>query len=203
MIARTAIAVCLVALAALALTQCAPDPIHAQVDAADILAETRAESPRRLPAARITAEALRAPPTVILAAVAWSEAGAYVSAGEVAAMHQVLTTSMTDRTTYQRRAWAYSHGLRHPRHGWLLRLGRGTPGPEVPGYVREGWPRILAAAEAAIAGQVTHGCDASPLRHWGGPRVDRLSIRALTRRGWRVASCPSEFKNSFLARDGR
>ena len=89
------------------------------VDARAIVRQTRAEEPDVEAMQRHVA---RSEPAVVLALTAWLEAGALVSAGEVAAIHEVLTTRMRGGT-YQRTAWAYSAALRHPRHRcWRLCL---------------------------------------------------------------------------------
>lgn len=139
----------------------------------------------------------RTEPAVVLARVAWLEAGALVSAGEVAAMHEVLTQRM--RGTYQRTAWQYSAGLRNPRRESTHDMGRAPLTRGYPALHREHWPRVLAAADEAVAGRLTHGCDARPLQHWGGPQVDRSSIARMLRDGMRAATCPG-YSNTFLVR---
>lgn len=120
-----------------------------------------------------------------------------VSAGEVAAMHEVLTQRM--RGTYQRTAWQYSAGLRNPRRESTHDMGRAPLTRGYPALHREHWPRVLAAADEAVAGRLTHGCDARPLQHWGGPQVDRSSIARMLRDGMRAATCPG-YANTFLVR---
>lgn len=164
------------------------------IDARAIVRQTRAEEPDVEAMQRHVA---RSEPAVVLALTAWLEAGALVSAGEVAAIHEVLTTRM--RGTYQRTAWQYSAALRHPRHEGTLAMGRAPLTGGWPALHRQHWPRVLAAADEAVAGRLTHGCDARPLEHFGGPHVDRASIARMLRDGMREATCPS-YNNSFLTR---
>ena len=164
------------------------------IDARAIVRQTRAEEPDVEAMRRHVA---RSEPAVVLALTAWLEAGALVSAGEVAAIHEVLTTRM--RGTYQRTAWQYSAALRHPRHEGTLAMGRAPLTGGWPALHRQHWPRVLAAADEAVAGRLVHACDARPLEHWGGPDVDRASIARMLRDGMREATCPS-YNNSFLTR---
>ena len=164
------------------------------VDARAIVRQTRAEEPDTEAMRRHVA---RSEPAVVLALTAWLEAGALVSAGEVAAIHEVLTTRM--RGSYQRTAWQYSAALRHPRHEGTLAMGRAPLTGGWPALHRQHWPRVLAAADEAVAGRLTHGCDARPLEHFGGPHVDRASIARMLRDGMREATCPG-YANSFLVR---
>ena len=166
------------------------------VDARAIVRQTRAEEPDTSAAQRRIA---RSEPALVLAWTAFGEAGALVSAGEVAAIHEVLTSRM--RGTYQRTAWQYSAALRNPRHEGTLRMGRAPLTGGWPALHRQHWPRVLAAADAAIAGTLHHGCSTggAPLEHWGGPHVDRASIARMVRDGMREATCPG-YSNSFLVR---
>lgn len=171
--------------------EAAADPI----DARAIVRQTRAEEPDVEAMRRHVA---RSEPAVVLALTAWLEAGALVSAGEVAAIHEVLTTRMRG-SNYQRTAWQYSAGLRNPRHESAHRMGRAPLTGGWPALHRQHWPRVLAAADEAVAGRLTHGCDARPLEHFGGPHVDRASIARMLRDGMREATCPS-YNNAFLTR---
>ena len=164
------------------------------IDARAIVRQTRAEEPDTDAMRRHVA---RSEPAVVLALTAWLEAGALVSAGEVAAIHEVLTTRM--RGSYQRTAWAYSAALRHPRWESSHSMGRAPLTAGYPALHRQHWPRVLAAADEAVAGRLTHGCDARPLEHFGGPHVDRASIARMVRDGMREATCPG-YANSFLTR---
>ncbi len=164
------------------------------VDARAIVRQTRAEEPDTSAAQRRIA---RSEPALVLAWTAFGEAGALVSAGEVAAIHEVLTSRM--RGTYQRTAWQYSAALRNPRHEGTLRMGRAPLTSGWPALHRQHWPRVLAAADDAVAGRLTHACDARPLQHFGGPSVDRASIARMLRDGMREATCPG-YSNSFLVR---
>ena len=170
--------------------EAAADP----VDARAIVRQTRAEEPDTDAMRRHVA---RSEPAVVLALTAWLEAGALVSAGEVAAIHEVLTTRM--RGSYQRTAWAYSAALRHPRWESSHSMGRAPLTAGYPALHRQHWPRVLAAADEAVAGRLTHGCDARPLEHFGGPHVDRAAIARMVRDGMREARCPS-YNNAFLTR---
>lgn len=165
------------------------------IDARAIVRQTRAEEPDTEAMRRHVA---RSEPAVVLALTAWLEAGALVSAGEVAAIHEVLTTRMRGGS-YQRTAWQYSAGLRNPRHESAHRMGRAPLSSGYPELHRQHWPRVLAAADEAVAGRLTHGCDARPLEHFGGPHVDRASIARMLRDGMREATCPS-YNNAFLTR---
>ncbi len=165
------------------------------VDARAIVRQTRAEEPDTEVMRRHVA---RSEPAVVLALTAWLEAGALVSAGEVAAIHEVLTTRM--RGSYQRTAWSYSAALRHPRWEASHSMGRAPLSSGYPALHRQHWPRVLRAADEAIAGRLTHACDARPLEHWGGPHVDRASIARMVRDGMREATCPGEYANAFLTR---
>ena len=172
--------------------EAAADPI----DARAIVRQTRAEEPDVEAMQRHVA---RSEPAVVLALTAWLEAGALVSAGEVAAIHEVLTTRMRGGS-YQRTAWQYSAGLRNPRHESAHRMGRAPLSSGWPRLHREHWPRVLAAADEAVAGRLRHGCVApSPLEHWGGPHVDRSSINRLLRQNYSEAACDG-FANAFLYR---
>ena len=164
------------------------------VDARAVVRQTRAEEPDTDAMRRHVA---RSEPAVVLALTAWLEAGALVSAGEVAAIHEVITTRM--RGSYQRTAWQYSAALRHPRHEGTLAMGRAPLTSGWPALHRQHWPRVLAAADEAVAGRLTHGCDARPLEHFGGPHVDRAAIARMVRDGMREARCPS-YNNAFLTR---
>lgn len=138
---------------------------------------------------------------VLLARMAWLEAGAHVQAGELAAMHEVIVTRTPSGSSYQRTAYQYSSALRNPRRMSVHRLGRATLGAGWPAVYREHWPRVLAAADAAIAGTLRHGCDVdTPLRHFGGPHVDRSNISRLLTMGYAVAACPDGYANTFLTR---
>lgn len=165
------------------------------VDAAAIVRQTRAEEPDMDAAQRRVA---RSEPALVLAWTAWGEAGALVSAGEVAAIHEVITQRM--RSTYQRTAWQYSSALRAERHEGTRSMGRAPLTGGWPALHRQHWPRVLAAADEAVAGRLTHGCDARPLEHFGGPHVDRASIARMLRDGMREATCPGEYNNTFLVR---
>ena len=166
------------------------------IDARAIVRQTRAEEPDVEAMRRHVA---RSEPAVVLALTAWLEAGALVSAGEVAAIHEVLTTRMRGGS-YQRTAWQYSAGLRNPRHESAHRMGRAPLSSGWPRLHREHWPRVLAAADEAVAGRLRHGCVApSPLEHWGGPHVDRSSINRLLRQNYSEAACDG-FANAFLYR---
>ena len=171
--------------------EAAADP----VDAVAIVRQTRAEEPDTDAAQRRVA---RSEPALVLAWTAWGEAGALVSEGEVAAIHEVITQRI--RGTYQRTAWQYSAALRHPRHEGTLAMGRAPLTGGWPALHRQHWPRVLAAADEAVAGRLTHGCDARPLQHWGGPHVDRAAIARMVRDGMREATCPGEYNNAFLVR---
>lgn len=166
------------------------------IDARAIVRQTRAEEPDVDAMRRHVA---RSEPAVVLALTAWLEAGALVSAGEVAAIHEVLTTRM--RGSYQRTAWQYSAALRHPRWEASHSMGRAPLTGGWPALHRQHWPRVLAAADAAIAGTLHHGCSTggAPLEHFGGPHVDRAAIARMVRDGMREARCPS-YNNSFLTR---
>ena len=164
------------------------------IDARAIVRQTRAEEPDTEAMRRHVA---RSEPAVVLALTAWLEAGALVSAGEVAAIHEVITTRM--RGSYQRTAWAYSAALRHPRWESSHSMGRAPLTGGYPALHRQHWPRVLAAADDAVAGRLTHACDARPLQHFGGPSVDRASIARMLRDGMREATCPG-YSNSFLVR---
>lgn len=143
--------------------------------------------------------AARAEPAVLLARMAWLEAGARVQAGEVAAMHEVVTTRQ--RGSYQRTAYAYSAALRNPDRASVHRLGRAPLGAGWPALHRAEWPRVLAAADAAVAGTLRHGCDTdAPLQHWGGPHVDAASLGRLERAGYVRVTCPG-YANAFLTRE--
>lgn len=165
------------------------------IDARAIVRQTRAEEPDVEAMQRHVA---RSEPAVVLALTAWLEAGALVSAGEVAAIHEVLTTRMRGGS-YQRTAWQYSAALRHPRHEGTLAMGRAPLTGGWPALHRQHWPRVLAAADEAVAGRLVHACDARPLEHWGGPDVDRASIARMLRDGMREATCPG-YENAFLVR---
>ena len=166
------------------------------VDARAIVRQTRAEEPDTSAAQRRVA---RSEPAVVLALTAWLEAGALVSDGEVAAIHEVLTTRM--RGSYQRTAWQYSAALRHPRWEASHSMGRAPLGDGWPALHRQHWPRVLAAADAAIAGTLHHGCSTggAPLEHWGGATLDRASINRLLRQNYSEAACDG-FANAFLYR---
>ncbi len=164
------------------------------VDARAVVRQTRAEEPDTDAMRRHVA---RSEPAVVLALTAWLEAGALVSAGEVAAIHEVITTRM--RGSYQRTAWQYSAALRHPRWEASHSMGRAPLTSGYPALHRQHWPRVLAAADEAVAGRLVHGCDARPLEHFGGPHVDRASIARMVRDGMREATCPG-YANSFLTR---
>jgi len=166
------------------------------VDARAIVRQTRAEEPDTEAMRRHVA---RSEPAVVLALTAWLEAGALVSAGEVAAIHEVLTTRM--RGSYQRTAWQYSAALRHPRWEASHSMGRAPLGDGWPALHRQHWPRVLAAADAAIAGTLHHGCSTrgAPLEHWGGATLDRASINRLLRQNYSEAACDG-FANAFLYR---
>lgn len=164
------------------------------IDARAIVRQTRAEEPDTEAMRRHVA---RSEPAVVLALTAWLEAGALVSAGEVAAIHEVLTTRM--RGSYQRTAWQYSAAPRHPRWEASHSMGRAPLTSGWPALHRQHWPRVLAAADEAVAGRLVHGCDARPLEHFGGPHVDRAAIARMVRDGMREARCPS-YNNSFLTR---
>lgn len=165
------------------------------IDARAIVRQTRAEEPDTDAAQRRVA---RSEPALVLAWTAWGEAGALVSEGEVAAIHEVLTTRMRGGS-YQRTAWAYSAALRHPRWESSHSMGRAPLTGGWPALHRQHWPRVLAAADEAVAGRLVHACDARPLEHWGGPDVDRASIARMLRDGMREATCPG-YANSFLVR---
>jgi hypothetical protein len=166
------------------------------VDARAVIRQTRDEEPDTAAMQRHVA---RSEPAVVLALTAWLEAGALVSAGEVAAIHEVITTRM--RGSYQRTAWQYSAGLRHPRHERSHAMGRAPLGAGWPRSHREHWPRVLAAADAAIAGTLHHGCSTggARLEHWGGTDLDRANINRLLRQNYSEAVCDG-FANAFLYR---
>ncbi len=79
-------------------------------------------------------------------------------------------------------------------------MGRAPLTSGYPALHRQQWPRVLAAADEAVAGRLTHGCDARPLEHWGGPNIDRASIARMLRDGMREAACPG-YANAFLVRE--
>ena len=166
------------------------------IDARAIVRQTRAEEPDTEAMRRHVA---RSEPAVVLALTAWLEAGALVSAGEVAAIHEVLTTRM--RGSYQRTAWQYSAALRHPRWEASHSMGRAPLTSGYPALHRQHWPRVLAAADDAVAGTLHHGCSTggAPLEHWGGATLDRASINRLLRQNYSEATCPG-YANSFLVR---
>ena len=135
---------------------------------------------------------------VILARTAWLEAGMYVHEHEVAAIHEVITQRM--RGSYQQTAWQYSSGLRNPRRIATHFMGREPLSENYPASFREQWSRVLAAADASIAGTLTHECIApSPLQHFGGPHVDRERLDRFLLAGYAQANCLG-FANMFLYR---
>lgn len=164
------------------------------VDARAIVRETRAAESDTDAMLR---SVLRRDDAETLALTAWLEAGALVSEGEVAAIHEVLTQRM--RGSYQRTAWQYAAGLRNPRWEASHSMGRAPLTSGYPALHRQHWPRVLRAADEAVAGRLRHGCDARPLEHWGGPGVDRASIARMVRDGMREATCPG-YANTFLTR---
>ncbi len=172
--------------------EAAADP----VDARAIVRQTRSPEPDTEAMRRRVA---RSEPALVLAWTAWGEAGALVSAGEVAAIHEVITTRM--RGSYQRTAWQYSAALRHPRWESSHAMGRAPLTGGWPALHRQHWPRVLAAADAAIAGTLHHGCSTggAPLEHWGGATLDRASINRLLRQNYSEAACDG-FANAFLYR---
>lgn len=161
--------------------------------------DARAAAGRHDPDVDLARLAARTDPAVLLARMAWLEAGAHVAPGEVAAMHEVIVTRTPERGSYQRTAYQYSAALRNPTRASTHRLTRRPLGRGWPALHREHWPRVLAAADAAVAGTLRHGCTQSPLEHWGGPHVDRESIGRLERSGYTRAECPG-YANAFLVR---
>lgn len=185
---RTALIIALLALnVLLAHARCSLG--HAQIDAAAASGRRDTSDLARL--------AAHTEPAVLLARMAWLEAGAHVQPGEVAAMHEVITTRQ--RGSYQRTAYQYSAGLRNPRRASTHRLTRRPLGAGWPRMHREHWPRVLAAADAVIAGELHHGCTGGRLEHWGGPRVDSERIARLVRLGYAEAQCPG-YANTYLTR---
>jgi len=149
-------------------------------------------------AVRIPPDIRRTEPAVLLARMAWREAGALVKEGEVAAFHDVITNRL--RGSYQSTAWGYSTALRNPANASTHQLGRAPLSDGYPELFRTHWPRVLAAADAAVAGTLRHSCATDRrLEHWGGPPVDRASLRRLERAGYQRVECPG-YANTFLAR---
>lgn len=170
------------------------------IDAAEVVRSVQA--PRREPRAprRVPAFIRQTEPVRVLAIMAWAESGAHVTLEEVAALREVIATrAQRYGVSFQHHAWQYSAGLRNPRYRFLLRLDPEAVPATFPAYVRTEWPRVMAAAEAAYAGGVDHGCGAK-VTHFGGPSVDAASIARLVRRGYRVADCPAHFHNAYLTR---
>ena len=80
-------------------------------------------------------------------------------------------------------------------------MGRAPLTSGYPALHRQHWPRVLAAADAAIAGTLHHGCSTggAPLEHWGGSDLDRANINRLLRQNYSEAVCDG-FANAFLYR---
>lgn len=179
----------------------------AQVDASVVMASTRTERPERAPIPRMDQRFRRAPEYVGLARVVWKEAGPRATAGEVAAIHQVISVkAQTAGIPYRSAAWGYSVGIRNPRNEAVHNLTAGTVfGPTTPSYISEGWYSYLRWAQYAHEGRLVHECreqlggGAARLSEWGGPDVDRANIRRLVRSNrFAVADCPDTYHNAFL-----
>lgn len=181
------------------------DPVHGQVPASEAMGTGQRETAERPAMPRMDPRFRRAPEYVGLARVVWKEAGEQATAGEVAAIHEVLV-SVTVRkgVPYRTAAWGYSHGVRNPNNASVHNLVEGmTFSTATARYIREGWPRTLQYAREAHEGTSTHECltadgSQAELVEWGGPDVDRDTIRRLVRRGYVVADCPDTYHNAFL-----
>jgi len=175
--------------------------VRGQVDAAEVTRAMASERRVQRDVVRIPPDILRTERAVLLARMAVGESGLSVVDGEVAALDEVVVTRARGRN-YQSVAWGYSVALRHPRRASLHRLGRAPLSDGWPQVFREHWPRVLAAADAAVAGTLRHSCAvSSPLVHWGGPAVDRAALGRLVRAGYQRAECPG-YANTFLVRRG-
>jgi len=198
-IAMAVIAAVALMTAAVAPAQGEPPPVSAMA----VMEGLRNAPPAPPRARRVRAmppSLARAPQAVVLARTAWLEAGAHVVGEEVAALNEVIQNRRFRRRSYQRTAWAYSVALRNPGNAWAHRLGERDVSRWSSAMVREHWPRVLELARRARAGELRHGCGEHPLLHWGGPRVDAVTLRRLERRGFVRATCPAGVHNVFMHR---
>lgn len=130
-----------------------------------------------------------------LAQAAYHEAGASVSADEVAAIHAVIVARCNGSARCQMRRF---FGRRTSR-AYLLDLSRRLVRPASwprARFDRDAWSRLLDIADRVVRGELTDRCSERPA-FWG--MRHGIDLERALRAGWTRVDCGTGVRNFFWA----